>query len=140
MSDLKGCRDVIHEMHSTNHRGSDHVMFTVDLDMPTLKEIEDGEKVLQDSLKDGSNDEWRKHMRRRLGDLQLEGGELDDVEVPIVLDSLKPKLLREIGKGGYGAVYESIWLGFHCATKILQVPDGNATFRTLQGNGARYDR
>ena len=128
VSDLKCCWDVIHEMHSTNHRGSDHVMFTVDLDMPTLKEIEDDEKVLQDSLKDGSNYEWREHIRRRLGDLQLEGGELDDVEVPIVLDSLKPKLLREIGKGGYGAVYESIWLGFQCATKILPISDGISTF------------
>ena len=124
VSDLRCCWDVIYEMHSTSHPGSQSVMFTIDLDMPTLKEIEDDEKVLQESLKDGSNYEWREYLRRRLGDLQLEGGELDSVEVPIVIDSLKPKLLKEIGKGAYGAVYESIWLGFQCATKILPVSNG----------------
>ena len=133
VSDLKCCWDVIHEMHSTHHRGSDHVMCTIDLDMPTLKDVEDDEKVLQDSLKDCNNYEWKEHIRRRLGDLQLEGAELDGVEVPIVLDPLKPKFLREIGKGGYGAVYESLWMRFHCATKILPISDRNSTFRNAVG-------
>ena len=122
VSDLRCCWDVIYEMHSNSHPRSHSVMFTVNLDMPTLKDIEDDEEVLQDYLKDDGNDEWREHLRQRLGDLQLQGGELDGVKVPIVIDSLKPKLLKRIGKGGYGAVYESIWLGFQCATKILQVP------------------
>jgi serine/threonine protein kinase len=92
--------------------------------MPTLKDIEGDEKVLEESLKDDDNYDWREHLWQRLRDLQLEGGELDGVEVPIVIDSLKPKLLKQIGKGGCGDVYESIWLGFKCATKILAALDG----------------
>ena len=131
--DLRCCWDVIYEMHSTSHLGSHPVMFTIDLDMPTLKEIEDDEKVLQESLNDGNNYEWREHLLQRLGDLQLEGGELDGVEVPIVIDSLKPKLLKQIGKGAFGAVYESIWLGFKCATKILPTSHGIQDIRKEVG-------
>jgi serine/threonine protein kinase len=124
VSDLRCCWDVICEMHSTSQSGSHSDMFTIDLDMPTLKEVEDDEKVLQESLKDGSNYEWSEHLRQRLRDLQLEGGELDGVEVPTVIDSLRPKLLKQVGEGAFGAVYESIWLGFKCATKILPAPEG----------------
>ena len=46
--DLRCCWDVIYEMHSTSHPRSHLVMFTIDLDMPTLKEIEDDEKFLQE--------------------------------------------------------------------------------------------
>ena len=46
--DLRCCWDVIHEMHSASHPQSHLVMFTIDLDMPTLKEIEDDEKFLQE--------------------------------------------------------------------------------------------
>jgi serine/threonine protein kinase len=98
-------------------------MFTIDLDMPTLKDIEGDEKILQECLKGDDNYEWREHLWQRLRDLQLEGGELDGVEVPIVIDSLKPELLTQIGKGQDGDVYESIWLGFKCATKILPALD-----------------
>ena len=122
--DLRCCWDVIYEMHSTSHLGSHPVIFTIDFDMPTLKEIEDDEKVLQESLNDGNNYKWREHLLQRLGDLQLEGGELDGVEVPNVIDSLKPELLQQIGEGGYGVVYESIWLGVKCATKILPASNG----------------
>jgi hypothetical protein len=122
--DLRCCWDVIYKMHSTSHPGSQLVMFTIDIDMPTLKEIEEDEKILQESLHDGSDYEWREYLRQRLGDLQLEGGELDSVEVPIVIDSLKPELGRQIGEGGFGVVHKSIWLGFKCATKILRSSNG----------------
>jgi serine/threonine protein kinase len=131
MFDLRCCWDVIYEMHSTNHARLHPSI--IDLDMPTLKDIEDDEEVLQESLKDGRNFEWREYLRQRLGDLQLEGGELDGVEVPIVIDPLKPKLLKQIGKGSYGVVYESIWLGFKCATKILRTLDGIQNFRKEVG-------
>jgi serine/threonine protein kinase len=131
--DLRCCWDVILEMHSTSHPGSQPIMFTIHLDMPTLKDIEDDEQILQDSLKDGNKYECRDHLWQRLGDLQLEGGELDSVEVPIVIDSLKPKLLKQIGKGGYGVVYESMWLGFKCATKILPISNGIQNLRKEVG-------
>jgi serine/threonine protein kinase len=123
VSDLRCCWDVIYEIHSTNHPRSQPVMFTIDVDMPTLKDIEGDEKTLQESLEDGCDYEWREYLQQRLRDLQLEGGELDSVEVPIIIDSLKPKLLKQIGKGGYGVVCESIWLGIKCATKILPILD-----------------
>jgi serine/threonine protein kinase len=131
--DLRCCWDVICGMHSTSHSGSHSDMFTINLDMPTLEEIEDDEKVLQESLKDGSNYEWSEHLRQRVRDLQLEGGELDGVEVPTVIDSLKPKLLKQVGEGAYGVVYESIWLGFKCATKILPASDGIQNLRKEVG-------
>ena len=123
VSDLKCCWDVIYEMHSTSHPGLHSIMLTVDLDMPNLKDIEDDERVLEERLKDGSNSTWKEYLRRRLGDSQLLGGELDGVEVPNVIDSLKPKLIKKIGKGQFGIVCESKWLGFICATKILEVPN-----------------
>jgi serine/threonine protein kinase len=99
------------------------IMLSVDLDVPTLKEIEDDERFLEERLKDGSNSTWKEYLWRRLGDSQLLGGELDGVEVPNVIDPLKPKLLKYVGGGASGVVYESIWLGFKCATKILPIPD-----------------
>ena len=48
------------------------------------------------------------------------------VEVPIFIDSLKPKLLKEIRKEDM--VYESICFGFQCATKILLVGNGISIF------------
>ena len=32
------------------------------------------------------------------------------MEVPIFIDSLKPKLLKEIGKGGYGVRINMLWI------------------------------
>jgi serine/threonine protein kinase len=133
VSDLRCCWDVIYEIHSTSHPGWHSIMFTVDLDVPTLKEIEDDERFLEERLKYGGNDEWREYLWRRLGDLKLEGGELDGVEVPNVIDSLKPNLLKEIGEGAFGVVCESTWLGFQCATKILRVRDGISNFRKEVG-------
>jgi serine/threonine protein kinase len=123
VSDLRCCWDVIYEIHSTSHPGLHSIMFTVDLDMPTLKEIEDDERFLEERLKDGDNYECREYLQRRLRDLRLEGGELDGVEVLNVMNSVKPMLLKKIGEGAFGAVYESNWAGFQCATKILRVPD-----------------
>ena len=123
VSDLRCCWDVIYEIHSTSHPGWHSIMSTVDLDVPTLKEIEDDERFLEERLKDGGNYECREYLRRRWRDLRLEGGELDGVEVPNVIDSLKPKLLKNVGEGAFGAVYESMWAGFQCATKILPISD-----------------
>jgi serine/threonine protein kinase len=121
VSNLRCCWDVIYNIHSTSHPGLHSITLTFDLDMPSEKDIEDDEEVLQERLKGGNNYGWREHLRRRLGDLQLLGGELDGVEVPNVIDPFKPKLLKQIGEGGYGVVYESRWLGLQCATKILLV-------------------
>jgi serine/threonine protein kinase len=131
--DLRCCWDAIYETHSKKHPRSHFVMVTVDLDMPTLNEIEDDEKVLQEMLKGGGNYECREYLRGRLRDLQLEGGELDGVEVVNVIDSIKPLLLKQVGKGGYGAVYESLWLDFQCATKILPVSNEISEFRKEAG-------
>ena len=123
VSDLRCCWDVIYNIHSTNHPRLHSVMLTFDLDMPSGKDIEDDEEVLQERLKDGNNYEWREHLWRRLADSQLLGGELDGVKVPNIVDSLKPKLLKNIGEGASGAVYKSIWSGFQCATKVLRISD-----------------
>ena len=102
--DLRYCWDVIHDIHLASHARLHSVMFTINLNVPTLQEIEDDKKVLEETLEDGGNYKWRDYLWRRLGELQLEGGELDGVEVLKDNDSLKSKLLKKIGKGGYGAV------------------------------------
>ena len=37
----------------------------------------------------------------------------------VTVDAGAPKLLREVGRGGYGVVYQAIWRGSIVAAKVL---------------------
>ena len=50
VSHLRCCWDVIYEMHSSSHPRLHSIMFTVDLEISTLKHIQDDEKVLQETM------------------------------------------------------------------------------------------
>ena len=62
--DLRCCWDVIHDIHSASHARLHSVMFTINLNVPTLQEIEDDEKVLEEILEDGRNYKWREYLWR----------------------------------------------------------------------------
>jgi len=104
----------------------------MDLNVATMKEVEGDEqdllKKLENALEDSKEHKIAKHLWKRLKcDLQqTKGGELDALEIP--KDFPKPRLGELMGKGAFGSVYKSKWLGVPSATKKLFVPEDLSGF------------
>ena len=136
--DLKCCWEAVHEIYSTNHPNPQIYTMCKDLNVATLKEVEDDEqdlqKKLESVLEDSKEYKLAKYLLKRLKcDLQqVKGGELDALEIP--KDFPKPTLVKRVGVGAFGSVYESKWLGLPSATKKLVVPDDFLVFAKKLGS------
>ena len=135
--DLECCWEAVHEIYLTNHSNPQNYIMCKDFNVATLKEVEGDEKDLENKLEkvleDSKDYRLAKHLLKRLRcDLQqVEGGELDALEIP--RDFPKPTLVKKVGVGAFGSVYESKWLGLQSATKTVAVPDDCFRLRKEMG-------
>ena len=61
-------------------------------------------------------------MERIRGLQKATGGELDSIIFPDIYEPPKyGRIPKPLGKGGYGSVYSTQWLGFETATKVIKV-------------------
>lgn len=49
-----------------------------------------------------------------------------------------PKLIREIGRGGYSVVYLAVWRGSIAAAKVLMVPSTSASSAMKEAEIFKY--
>ena len=63
------------------------------------------------------------YLKERIRGLQkVAGGELDSIVFPYIYVPPKyGRIPKSLGKGGYGNVFSTQWLGFETATKVIQV-------------------
>jgi serine/threonine protein kinase len=66
-----------------------------------------------------------RYLMERIGGLQkVAGGELDSIIFPYIYEPPEyGRIPKPLGKGGFGSVYATQWLGFETATKVIQVGD-----------------
>jgi len=123
--DSKCCYNVTCDVYLLLHPNQVEGMVPIQFDAATYEQVlEDGE-VLKKKLElvilgEVTEDyEMAQHLLLRMKNLdQFIEGDLDASE--ITLDFKPPKLIKEIGKGSYGHVYESNWLGLISTTKVLE--------------------
>jgi serine/threonine protein kinase len=63
-----------------------------------------------------------RYLMERIEGLQkAAGGELDSIVFPYIYEPPKYGRPKPLGKGGFGSVYATQWLGFETATKVIEV-------------------